>query len=68
MSKPACLEAGSSSGGGGDVDIVEMASQQVCEVSLFVAAVFVFDCYQLASAAASSNAVAGEFSLSHTYL
>ncbi len=27
---------------------------------------FFFDCYQLASAAASSNAVAGEFSLAHT--
>ena len=39
MSKPACLEAGSSSGGGGDVDIVEAASQQVCAVSLLVAAV-----------------------------
>jgi hypothetical protein len=38
MNKPACLEAGSSSSSGGG-DIVEMASQQVCAVSLLVAAV-----------------------------
>ena len=59
MTKPACLEAGGSGGGGGD--IVEMAAQQVCAVSVLVPSVFFFvDCGQLGSVAASSNAVAGD--------